>query len=263
MCEIACCCQQSGIYVPYPLSLAKKIDETADGVNWTIDTMPSVASSSSFSTGLLLHSPTTTLLGRRRRRKNFVRMVTRSCLDDSSALLRAAQYTVWTFNSWLPLFPTLKFCSFSCILFFFPSVIIIRFFMPIQQLQGFFWWDFLQYLSKSCLCNVSNTPFCYSKWNVRQKVYSSYYDYVKSFFLCLLANSVCVCVCVSKLCFGYVSNTPFWWLVIVHFIWRWMNFVDMCCCLAGGYIREKWHGCRIGVWSCFWYGHSAFGSPAS
>lgn len=118
MCEIACCCQQSGIYVPYPLSLAKKIDETADGVNWTIDTMPSVASSSSFSTGLLLHSPTTTLLGRRRRRKNFVRMVTRSCLDDSSALLRAAQYTVWTFNSWLPLFPTLKFCSFSCILFF-------------------------------------------------------------------------------------------------------------------------------------------------
>lgn len=121
MCEIACCCQQSGIYVPYPLSLAKKIDETADGVNWTIDTMPSVVSSSSFSTGLLLHSPTTTLLGRRRRRKNFVRMVTRSCLDDSSALLRAAQYTVWTFNSWLPLFPTLKFCSFSCILFFFPE----------------------------------------------------------------------------------------------------------------------------------------------
>ncbi|XP_057429561.1 probable ribose-5-phosphate isomerase 4, chloroplastic isoform X1 [Lotus japonicus] len=58
--------------------------------------MASAASSSSFSTRLLLHSPTT-LLGRRRRRSNVLRMVTRSCLDDSSALLRAAQYTVDTY----------------------------------------------------------------------------------------------------------------------------------------------------------------------
>ncbi|CAJ1963080.1 unnamed protein product [Sphenostylis stenocarpa] len=58
--------------------------------------MASVASSSSFSTRLLLHSPTP-LLGRRRCRPNFLTMVTRSCLDDSSALLRAAQYTVDTY----------------------------------------------------------------------------------------------------------------------------------------------------------------------
>ncbi|XP_027339617.1 probable ribose-5-phosphate isomerase 4, chloroplastic isoform X2 [Abrus precatorius] len=57
--------------------------------------MASVASSSSFSTRLLLHSPTV-LLGSRSG-PNFVRMVTRSCLDDSSALLRAAQYTVDTY----------------------------------------------------------------------------------------------------------------------------------------------------------------------
>ncbi|TKY72444.1 ribose-5-phosphate isomerase 4 [Spatholobus suberectus] len=61
--------------------------------------MASVASSSSFSTRLLLHSPTPLLCRRRRRRSrpNFLRMVTRSCLDDSSALLRAAQYTVDTY----------------------------------------------------------------------------------------------------------------------------------------------------------------------
>ncbi|XP_057757389.1 probable ribose-5-phosphate isomerase 4, chloroplastic isoform X2 [Arachis stenosperma] len=55
------------------------------------------SSSSSFSTKLPLHSSTP--LKRRRRRSNhdFLRMVTRSCLDDSSALLRAAQYTVDTY----------------------------------------------------------------------------------------------------------------------------------------------------------------------
>ncbi|XP_068496019.1 probable ribose-5-phosphate isomerase 4, chloroplastic isoform X2 [Phaseolus vulgaris] len=55
--------------------------------------MASVASSSSFSTRHLLRSPTP-LLGRRRCRPNFLSMVTRSCLDDSSALLHAAEYTV-------------------------------------------------------------------------------------------------------------------------------------------------------------------------
>ncbi|RZB64483.1 putative ribose-5-phosphate isomerase 4, chloroplastic isoform C [Glycine soja] len=58
--------------------------------------MASVASSSSFSTRLLLHSHTP-LVCRRRCRPNFLRMVTRSCLDDSSALLRAAQHTVDTY----------------------------------------------------------------------------------------------------------------------------------------------------------------------
>ncbi|KAK7329621.1 hypothetical protein VNO77_23791 [Canavalia gladiata] len=62
--------------------------------------MAPVASSSSFSTKLLLHSPTTLLdfsSRRRRKRPNFLKMVTRSCLDDTSALLRAAQYTVDTY----------------------------------------------------------------------------------------------------------------------------------------------------------------------
>lgn len=60
--------------------------------------MASIASS----TGLLLNSPTSLLERRRRRRKrispNFVRMMpTRSCLDDTSSLLQAAQYTVDTY----------------------------------------------------------------------------------------------------------------------------------------------------------------------
>ncbi|XP_061370477.1 probable ribose-5-phosphate isomerase 4, chloroplastic isoform X2 [Gastrolobium bilobum] len=66
--------------------------------------MASVTSSSSFSTRLLLHSPIALLSSssrrsrsRRRNKPNFLRMVTRSCLDDSSALLRAAQYTVDTY----------------------------------------------------------------------------------------------------------------------------------------------------------------------
>ncbi|MED6134594.1 hypothetical protein PIB30_038386 [Stylosanthes scabra] len=50
------------------------------------------SSSSSFSTRFPLHSSK-----RRRSNHNFLRMVTRSCLDDSSALLRAAQYTVDTY----------------------------------------------------------------------------------------------------------------------------------------------------------------------
>ncbi|KAL1358966.1 hypothetical protein HN51_004189 [Arachis hypogaea] len=54
------------------------------------------SSSSSFSTKLPLHS-TTPLKRRRRSNHDFLRMVTRSCLDDSSALLRAAQYTVDTY----------------------------------------------------------------------------------------------------------------------------------------------------------------------
>ncbi|KAI5446675.1 variant 2 [Lathyrus oleraceus] len=60
--------------------------------------MASIASSSStLSTCLLLHSPTPQL-GRRRMRPNFVRiMPTRSCLDDTSSLLTAAQYTVDTY----------------------------------------------------------------------------------------------------------------------------------------------------------------------
>ncbi|KAL5097780.1 hypothetical protein RYX36_002107 [Vicia faba] len=62
--------------------------------------MASIASSSStLSTGFLLHSPTPQL-GRRRKRStpNFVRiMPTRSSLDDTSSLLTAAQYTVDTY----------------------------------------------------------------------------------------------------------------------------------------------------------------------
>ncbi|CAI8590304.1 unnamed protein product [Vicia faba] len=62
--------------------------------------MASIASSSStLSTGFLLHSPTPQL-GRRRKRRtpNFVRiMPTRSSLDDTSSLLTAAQYTVDTY----------------------------------------------------------------------------------------------------------------------------------------------------------------------
>nr|XP_025694401.1 probable ribose-5-phosphate isomerase 4, chloroplastic isoform X2 [Arachis hypogaea] len=64
------------------------------------------SSSSSFSTKLPLHS-TTPLKRRRRSNHDFLRMVTRSCLDDSSALLRAAQYTVCLRNL------TSKFCSFQ------------------------------------------------------------------------------------------------------------------------------------------------------
>jgi ribose 5-phosphate isomerase A len=60
--------------------------------------MASIASSSSLSTGFLLHSFTPQLNSRRRWkmfRPNFVRiMPTRSCLDDTSSLLQAAQYTV-------------------------------------------------------------------------------------------------------------------------------------------------------------------------
>ncbi|XP_020221997.1 probable ribose-5-phosphate isomerase 4, chloroplastic [Cajanus cajan] len=52
-----------------------------------------MASSSTLSTRLHLHSPTS-LTSIRSRRPNFLRMLTRSCLDDSSALLRAAEYTV-------------------------------------------------------------------------------------------------------------------------------------------------------------------------
>ncbi|XP_058728023.1 probable ribose-5-phosphate isomerase 4, chloroplastic isoform X1 [Vicia villosa] len=62
--------------------------------------MASIASSSStLSTGLLLRSPTLQL-GRRRIRitPNSVRIIpTRSCLDDTSSLLKAAQYTVDTY----------------------------------------------------------------------------------------------------------------------------------------------------------------------
>ncbi|KAK7303631.1 hypothetical protein RJT34_14542 [Clitoria ternatea] len=62
--------------------------------------MVSVASSSSLPTRFLLHSPTT-LLGfsssTRTNRPNFLRMLTRSCLDDSSAIQRAAHYTVDTY----------------------------------------------------------------------------------------------------------------------------------------------------------------------
>ncbi|KAL2341613.1 hypothetical protein Fmac_009553 [Flemingia macrophylla] len=54
-----------------------------------------MASSSTFSTRLLLHSPTSLIC--RRSRPRFLRMLTRSCLDDSSALLRAAEYTVDTY----------------------------------------------------------------------------------------------------------------------------------------------------------------------
>ncbi|KAL1320687.1 hypothetical protein AAHE18_14G073700 [Arachis hypogaea] len=55
------------------------------------------SSSSSFSTKLPLHSSTPLTRRRRRSTHEFLRMVTRSCLDDSSALLRAAQYTVDTY----------------------------------------------------------------------------------------------------------------------------------------------------------------------
>ncbi|XLS47332.1 hypothetical protein HN51_021690 [Arachis hypogaea] len=57
----------------------------------------SCSSSSSFSTKLPLHSSTPLKRSRRRSNHDFLRMVTRSCLDDSSALLRAAQYTVDTY----------------------------------------------------------------------------------------------------------------------------------------------------------------------
>ncbi|XP_004486512.2 probable ribose-5-phosphate isomerase 4, chloroplastic [Cicer arietinum] len=60
--------------------------------------MASIASFSSLSTWLLLHSSTAPLDGRRKTiTPNFVRMPTRSCLDDTSSLLRAAQYTVDTY----------------------------------------------------------------------------------------------------------------------------------------------------------------------
>ncbi|CAK8531490.1 unnamed protein product [Lathyrus sativus] len=62
--------------------------------------MASIASSSStLSTGLRLHSPTPQLCRRWKRiGPNFVRiMPTRSCLDDTSSLLTAAQYTVDTY----------------------------------------------------------------------------------------------------------------------------------------------------------------------
>ncbi|XLR53468.1 hypothetical protein S83_004140, partial [Arachis hypogaea] len=55
------------------------------------------SSSSSFSTKLPLHSSTPLKRSRRRSNHDFLRMVTRSCLDDSSAILRAAQYTVDTY----------------------------------------------------------------------------------------------------------------------------------------------------------------------
>ncbi|KAL4315251.1 hypothetical protein AHAS_Ahas15G0166400 [Arachis hypogaea] len=55
------------------------------------------SSSSSFSTKLPLHFSTPLKRTRRRSNHDFLRMVTRSCLDDSSALLRAAQYTVDTY----------------------------------------------------------------------------------------------------------------------------------------------------------------------
>lgn len=97
--------------------------------------MASVASSSSsFSTRLLLH-PSTALLSnstrsrsrsRRRSRPNFVRIVTRSCLDDSSALLRAAQYTVIILDSHLQLSNFVPFCIFL-------RVINIWFFMHLTQ----------------------------------------------------------------------------------------------------------------------------------
>ncbi|CAL0334478.1 unnamed protein product [Lupinus luteus] len=56
--------------------------------------MTSLPSSSFSTTSLLLHShtPPKTIT-----RFNFLRMVTRSCLDDSSALLQAAQFTVDTY----------------------------------------------------------------------------------------------------------------------------------------------------------------------
>ncbi|AES64867.2 putative ribose-5-phosphate isomerase [Medicago truncatula] len=62
--------------------------------------MASIASL--LSTGLLLNSSPTSPLDRRRRRKRisptFVRMMPiRSCLDDTSSLLQAAQYTVDTY----------------------------------------------------------------------------------------------------------------------------------------------------------------------
>lgn len=159
--------------------------------NWTT-TMASIASSSStLSTCLLLHSPTPQL-GRRRMRPNFVRiMPTRSCLDDTSSLLTAAQYTV-------------------CIIFQF---IIVSFLSSFQTLFLFF----------GCvICN-----------------------------LCKQFNQ------------SLTFESPFWCFTIIQFIGRWMSFVEMYYCCIGGYIREKWHGCRFGVWSCFWYGHSAFGPPAS
>ncbi|XLS81189.1 hypothetical protein HN51_047020, partial [Arachis hypogaea] len=52
------------------------------------------SSSSSFLTKLPLHSSTPLKRTRRRSNHDFLRMVTRSCLDDNSALLRAAQYTI-------------------------------------------------------------------------------------------------------------------------------------------------------------------------
>ncbi|XLS61255.1 hypothetical protein HN51_015483 [Arachis hypogaea] len=55
------------------------------------------SSSSSFSTKLPLHSSTPLKRTRRRSNHDFLRMVTRSCLDDNSALLRAALYTVDTY----------------------------------------------------------------------------------------------------------------------------------------------------------------------
>ncbi|KAE9599201.1 putative ribose-5-phosphate isomerase [Lupinus albus] len=54
--------------------------------------MASVVSSSFSRTRFLLHSPPRTIT-----RFNSLKMVTRSCLDDSSSLLRAAQYTVDTY----------------------------------------------------------------------------------------------------------------------------------------------------------------------
>lgn len=122
--KLLCCYQESG-HSSLSIITSKDFDEIAESGNWRA--MASVASSSSFSTRLLLHSHTP-LVCRRRCRPNFLRMVTRSCLDDSSALLRAAQHTVLTMNSWIPFSAIFKICLLYCTCLI---VINIWFFMPI------------------------------------------------------------------------------------------------------------------------------------
>lgn len=40
-------------------------------------------------------------------------------------------------------------------------------------------------------------------------------------------------------------------------LWWWLMLV------VGGYVHKKWHGYWVGVWLCFWYGHTISGSPTS
>ncbi|XP_028794496.1 probable ribose-5-phosphate isomerase 4, chloroplastic [Neltuma alba] len=58
--------------------------------------MALVASSSSFFSALT-HSHIPPWGDRNKRRSNFLRIIPRSCLDDSSSLSQAAQYTVDTY----------------------------------------------------------------------------------------------------------------------------------------------------------------------